>query len=122
VLRPGDVVVRSSDVHGRGVFAARRFGTDDLIEECPVLLVGPDGEGPGLWEYMYEWTGGGGAVALGYGSLYNHSWLPNARYEQDYEDELIRLYAVQPIEEGEEITINYLGDPDGRGELWFEPR
>jgi hypothetical protein len=32
----------------------------------------------------------------------------------------VRFTALRAIEPGEEITINYTGEPGGRGELWFD--
>jgi hypothetical protein len=110
-------------VHGRGVFAARRFEPGDVIEDCPVLLVPAQAVGQlGLGGYCFEWDELHCAIALGYGSLYNHSWHPNARYDHDHHDEVVSYTALRVIEAGEEITINYSGDPDGRADLWFEER
>jgi len=119
----GAVFVGRSSVHGRGVFAARSFEADELIEECPVLLV-PSGAvaEAGLDGYCFEWTEDHHALALGYGSLYNHSWRPNARYDHDHDAGVVTYTAVRRIEAGEEVTINYSGDPEGDVELWFEPQ
>jgi uncharacterized protein len=120
---PGSVYTGPSYVHGRGVFAARRFETGDVIEECPVLTVSED-QAPlldetDLYGFTFEW-GDGVALALGFGSLYNHSWIPNARYDHDYDRDLVVYSAVTTIDAGKEITVNYSGDPDGRIELWFD--
>lgn len=118
------VYVAASPTHGRGVFAARAFEEGEEIEAAPVLVVEEDQraylDGTALWGYYFEWDEGRAAVALGYGSLYNHSWSSNARYDQDFDAQVIRFSAVRPIAPGEEITVNYTGDPDGRGELWFD--
>jgi uncharacterized protein len=115
------VFVAASAVHGRGVFAARPFAADEVIEECPVLLV-PAGAivALGLDGYCFEWDDDHCAIALGYGSLYNHAWDPNARYDHDHDADVVRYTALRAIEAGEEITINYSGDPDGRLDLWFD--
>jgi uncharacterized protein len=107
------------------VFAAREFAVGEVVECCPVVVC------PGEEEALLEQTQLRGlyfhwgdtadvALALGYGSLYNHSWTPNARYETDVESGVVRFVAVRPVAAGEEVTINYTGEPDGRGELWFE--
>jgi hypothetical protein len=108
-------------VHGRGVFAGRAFLPGEPIEDCPVLLL-PAARvlDLGLGGYCFEWDGDQVAIALGYGSLYNHSWHPNARYDHDYGAAVVTYSAVRPIPAGDEITINYSGDPDGRAELWFD--
>jgi hypothetical protein len=121
LVRPGDVFVARSSVHGHGVFAGRTFLPGEVIEDCPVLLLAADRVLElGLDGYCFEWTGDQVAVALGYGSLYNHSWHPNARYDHDYGAGVVTYSAVRHIRVGDEITINYSGDPDGRVELWFD--
>ena len=119
--RAGDVFVAPSATHGRGVFAGRTFDAGEVIEECPVLLV-PAGAvaALGLSGYCFEWTEDECAIALGYGSLYNHSWQPNARYDHDHDGVVVTYTTVRRIETGEEITINYSGDPEGRLDLWFD--
>jgi SET domain-containing protein len=123
-FRPGDVYVGHSELHGVGVFAARRFEAEEIIEACPVLVVPIEEVGhleqTALYGYYFHWDEDGAGLALGYGSLYNHSWRPTARYEHDYERCDISYIAVRTIEAGEEVTINYTGDPDGRDELWFD--
>jgi len=118
------VYVSASARHGRGVFAGRHIEPGDVIESCPVLVVGPEHveaiESTGLQGFAFEWDDGL-AFALGFGSLYNHSWTPNARYDHDYDRQLVVYHAIRPIEPGEEITINYTGEPDGRADLWFNP-
>ena len=116
------VYVAPSIRHGRGVFAAQSFDAGDVVEDCPVLLVATDAVvAIGLDGYCFEWDGERYALALGYGSLYNHSWDPNARYDQDHGASLVSYSALRSIAPGEEITINYRGDPEGRAELWFAP-
>lgn len=72
-----------------------------------------------LHDYYFQWGGDRAAIALGLGSLYNHSERNNARFTLDYEFGQIRFLAVRDIEAGEEITTNYrAGDP--KMKLWFE--
>jgi len=115
------VFVAPSSRHGRGVFAACHFEADDVVEDCPVLLV-PSGAivALGLDGYCFEWDDDQCAIALGYGSLYNHSWHPNARYDYDHDAGIVSYTAVRHIEPGDEITVNYSGDPEARTDLWFE--
>ncbi len=121
LTRRAELYVAASPVHGRGVFAAQPFDVGDTVEECPVLFVPAEAVGAlGLDGYCFEWTDQEYAVALGYGSLYNHSWRPNARYEHDYDRDTVFFIALRPIGPGEEVTINYNGDPEVRAELWFE--
>jgi SET domain-containing protein len=52
-------------------------------------------------------TGSFQFVGLGYSSLFNHSEENNAKYEIDYEYDVIRITAKKDIAEGEEILIDY---------------
>lgn len=124
ISRTADLFVAPSVIHGLGVFAAREIRAGELVECCPALVC-PAGEeellgATALRGLYFTWRNEAVAVALGFGSLYNHSWRPNARYELKYRARLVRFLAVRTIAEGEEITINYTGHPDGRGELWFD--
>jgi len=123
-IRPGDLYVAPSPVHGMGVFAGRDFRKGEVLEVCPVLLVKPNEikhlDKTSLCNHYFEWPDGGGALAMGYGSLYNHSWAATARAEHDFDTETLTYTAARRIKKGEEITINYTGEPDGRGELRFD--
>ncbi|MDB5314022.1 MAG: hypothetical protein JWO38_8224 [Gemmataceae bacterium] len=71
---------------GRGVFAGRAFRPPDVIEVCPVIrLPGVTDEKRlgDLRHYVFKWgkAGDGLAIALGYGSLYNHSPRPGRRLQ-----------------------------------------
>ena len=59
------------------------------------------------------------ALALGYGSLYNHSYKPNARYD-DVGPQTKEFTALRDIQPGEEITVNYNAEPKSRSAVWFE--
>jgi hypothetical protein len=116
--------VGPSPVHGAGVFATRDFAVGEVIERCPVLVISDEDEehiaGTALDGYCYTWEEGL-ALALGFGSLYNHSTTPNARYWTMPEEGLIEVVAHRPIAAGDEISINYNGDPDDASALWFDP-
>jgi SET domain-containing protein len=109
---------------GRGVFARRPIREGEVIERVPVLVL-PAGEveGPDGWadlaSYCFVWGRGTLALALGYGSLYNHSYRPNARY-QDEGRQVKVFFALRDIDAGEEITVNYNGDPDDRSPVGFD--
>jgi SET domain-containing protein len=117
-----DVYAGSSRRHGRGVFAARRFREGELVERCPILRVSARDrallERTGLRGYVYQRRRGAGAIALGLGSLYNHSAEPNAECELDLDDESLVIRARCAIVAGAEVTISY-GD---ESELWFTAR
>lgn len=106
---------------GRGVFARRAIGKGEVFEICPVLIL-PAGsledDETGLTNYVFEWGKDRLALAMGYGSLYNHSYQPNARYDDVRQGKAFS--ALREIEQGEEITVNYNGDPGDNTEVWFD--
>lgn len=125
---PSDIVyVGSTGNRGRGVFARRDIAAGELIEVCPVIAMdGTDEQGlldrTRLFNYYFAWGQHeeSAAVALGYGSLYNHSYHANADHVRDVAGGEIRIYACRAIREGEEITINYGGRPDCPDPVWFD--
>ena len=118
------IEVRDSPGRGRGVFATRTFREADLIEECPVIILSERDarriDGTRLYDYYFGWGPGGhqAAIALGYGSLYNHSGTPNAAYRKHPAYETISFFATREILPGEEILITY--NPGTGNRLWFD--
>jgi uncharacterized protein len=97
---------------GRGVFAGRAYRKGEVIEVCPVI---PLAEGTSetalgaLDRYLFKWGKAEDrlAVALGFGSLYNHSPDPNARFIPRTATDDIVFRAVRDIAEGEQIFVDY---------------
>lgn len=118
---PSELIeVRRVRGKGRGVFARRVIVEGAEIERVPVLLVPDDclHDTP-LKDYAFEWSRGKVALALGYGSLYNHSYEPNAQYF--YGGPLVKVFfAIRDIKAGEEITINYNSEPSDQSPVWFD--
>ncbi len=111
---------------GRGVFCATDIPKAALIEICPLILI-PESEvdiihETELHDYYFVWGDRDeqAAIALGYGSLYNHSYKPNAEYIYDLDNICIEVFALKAIKAGTEITFNYHGDPDCKDPLWFD--
>jgi SET domain-containing protein len=122
-----DLIVKQSASRGRGVFAARWFQAGDVIEVCPVIaLSSADAaklDDTQLYNYYFGWgaENKGAAIALGFGSLYNHSYDPNANYRKSEADSTISVIAVKPIAPDDEILIKYnFGDTENCGPLWFK--
>jgi uncharacterized protein len=123
------IVVQHFTAKGRGVAASRPFHAGETIERPPVIVISA-AEAPlirdtRLAHYYFEWGDDckQAAIALGYGSLYNHSYTPNARYEFHEDEGCLEFIALCAIQPGEEITINYnnLG-PSAAKPLKFEVR
>lgn len=111
----------SPTLHIRGLIATERIKKNAIIERCPVILV-PMQEEPFLkqtvlWKYYYEWNKQNHVIVLGYGSLINHSYTPNARYSFHYKDTELVFKALQDIAVGEEITVNYNYHPNNQEPL-----
>jgi SET domain-containing protein len=132
-LNPPNVYVKDTGTaRGRGVFAARAFGPGEVVEVCPVVLFRKEYKvlHRELKTIVFHWEVPEGeaatqALALGYGSLYNHANPSNLRYETDNETLLMRFIAVREIGAGEELTINYNADggaPVSEDEWWFEEK
>ena len=117
------ICVKNVPGKGRGVFARTLIKKGTIIERVPVLLVPlkdlVGGEkNPFLNKYMYVWNKKEFAVSLGYGSLYNHSFEPNAEYI--FGPKRLTYRALCDIAEGDEITINYNFYPGNRTPMGFE--
>lgn len=123
---PGNLFVSRTLDRGRGVFTSKDIYAGDVIEVCPVIVFNKKDrlviDDTFLYEYYYEWgkSRKKGALALGFGSVYNHSYKPNARYEPDFDLSIIEFIAIKDIAAGEEITTNYNYDPVDDSPVWWE--
>ncbi|KAL1659976.1 hypothetical protein GGF50DRAFT_64145 [Schizophyllum commune] len=111
-------VIRYSPGKGRGVYAAREIPSQTLLEISPVLLFEREeyaehGRHTLLDHYTFVWKDGRMALALGLGSLFNHSSAPNVSYTLDPTTESIRYTTTRRILTGEELCIFY------GHKLWF---
>ncbi|HUN42590.1 MAG TPA: SET domain-containing protein [Acetobacteraceae bacterium] len=123
------VSVGPSPGRGRGVFATRQFAPGEMIEMCLVVALSEADarklDATGLYDYYFGWAEDGrqAAIALGYGSIYNHSSTPNAQHHKNFAANTMSVIALRPIAAGEEIFIRY---ETGKGEVqpavWFEVR
>jgi uncharacterized protein len=121
---PG-LYIMDSDLKGRCVYTSQDITEGDLIEVCPVIIL-PKSQLPVihktlLHDYYFLWGEelDQCAIALGYGSLYNHETNPNANFLLDLEHNTIDIMAITDIKAGMEITLNYHGEPGCKDELWF---
>jgi SET domain-containing protein len=94
---------------GRGVYAERSFEQGQIVEVCPVVVLEAELRSlpEPLRRIFFNWREGQYAMALGYGSIYNHADEPNLEFERDFETLVMRFTAVRRIERGEQLTINY---------------
>jgi hypothetical protein len=124
-FRIADLYISESKLGGRGVFAGSSIQKGELIEVCPVIICGEGDKAhfdkTALYDYYFMWGDDESktAIALGFGSLYNHHCPANTEFLADYDDNTIDFYALRYIEAGEEITINYHGNPFDETAPWF---
>ena len=118
--------VAPSPKHGKGVFTSEDIPKDSLLEICPIILIPPEDmpliEKTVIYNYFFTWgeDDKSGAIALGFGSIYNHSTTPNAYYLVDYDEGTVLVYANKDILAGDEICFNYNGDADDSSDVWFD--
>jgi SET domain-containing protein len=116
------IEVRQVPRKGRGVFARARIRRGTVIERVPVIVVPmreilADSGRSVVLDYAFEWGDDTVAIALGYGSIYNHSYRPNAKVIS--ERLTLVFIAIRNINAGSEITTNYNGAPRSRSSVGF---
>ena len=120
--------VRDAGSMGRGVFTSKPIKANTIIERSPVVVLSKSDrlelEKTLLNNYIFEWgpRGTSCCVALGYISVYNHSFTSNCEYEMHFDEEVIAVKTMRAIKAGEELFINYNGDWNDRKKLWFDAR
>ena len=122
-LYPGEAPAK-----GRGIFTKGALPADIVVEASPVIVMDAAARAlldqTLLHDYIFEWQPEGQSlccVALGYLSLYNHSYKSNCEYFMDYSAQTMSIRTVRQINDGEELTINYNGDWNDAKLVWFEP-
>lgn len=127
IQRLAHIYFAASSLGGRGVFTSAAIPEGTVLEICPVIVLPPEEvpaiHGTRLHDYYFSWGWNDDqcAIALGFGSLYNHAYEPNARYLVDIDDETLEIIALRDIAPGEEITVSYNGDPGDKTPVWFHP-
>lgn len=105
----------------RGIIAEKKIKKDELIESAPVILIPrrevAKVEDTTLGWYNYEWNEKYECFVVGYCVLTNHSFEPNAIFKRDFKNQIMNYYALRDIKKGEEIFINYNGNPNDKTPL-----
>ncbi|KIW12457.1 hypothetical protein PV08_09734 [Exophiala spinifera] len=127
--RANGLVLVMNTPKGRGVFATDDIPSGTVIEVSPVLVFSEEEvekhtRHTCLQHYTYYWpskyttgkTTMTQALALGLGSMFNHSTrAQNVGWKRDPGVEVIVYTALRDIKAGEELCISY-----GHARLWFE--
>jgi SET domain-containing protein len=113
---------------GRGVFSSMLIAKDEVIEECPLVVI-PAEDYDIITStrivnfcFFFDREEKILALAMGFGSMYNHAFPSNASHSIDRDTRLVTIYAVRAIAAGEEICINYNGDHENDSLEWFVSR
>ncbi len=118
------IKVKKSKLHGKGVFALENIPKGKTIELCNIILLDKKDtkiiDKTFLYNYYFAWKNKGSAIALGNGSLYNHSYEPNAEYDKDFKNNSLAFISIRSIKKGEEIVVNYNGNPNKQNKIWFD--
>ena len=118
--------IASSADRGRGVFTSEYIEAGTVVEMAPVIVMSGDErkllDQTLLHDYIFEWGNDHRqcCMALGYVPIYNHSYTSNCEYEMDFDNALISIRTVRPVNAGEELFINYNGEWNDEKALWFE--
>ncbi|MEP6468037.1 MAG: SET domain-containing protein [Parafilimonas sp.] len=120
------LIIESSPKRGRGVFTTKNISKDTVIEVSPVIVLTEKErktiEKTLLFHYVFEWGNDKkkACVALGYVSMYNHSYDANCEYEMEFGKKIMTIKTVKTIKKGEELFINYNAVADDKTKVWFD--
>ena len=118
------IILGESEISGRGVFAVRDFNAGEVVEVCEVLIIPKKDiqwiDKTELYNHYYAWSEGRAVLALGLGSMYNHSYNPNCKYRVKLNLNKIEFKSLQAINNGQELLINYNRDPKCQDKVWFD--
>lgn len=100
--------IRNSKNRGRGVFTTKEIQKGIILHKAPVIIEHQNDIGK-LNKYCFGWTTDKVAIALGFGSLFNHSERPNAFFKTVNNTKFpeIHFIAKKKIKAGQEIFIDY---------------
>jgi SET domain-containing protein len=109
---PTKIEIKESPNKGLGVFAKEKIFKGEIIEISPLIELKVPFTSDVLSDYRFGYPRKGKnhiyVVALGYGSLFNHSDQNNADW-RDGGDMIFEFFTLRDIEPGEEIYLKYGG-------------
>jgi len=119
-----------SEKKGRGVFAKKNIAKGKMIDVAHIILISNNDwnliENTVLSNYSFEWDElkckgeYESAISLSVSQFINHSYDPNVKYIYDYKNKCIEYITLRGISKGEEITVNYNGEPFDMSPVGFE--
>jgi uncharacterized protein len=99
--------IKDDPKKGRGVYSGEIIRRGQIIERCELIVLSLKDIHGVLEGYVYHFKKGHAALALGNGSLYNHSDDPNAIFTLNTILRTVTIKARRNITFGEEITLDY---------------
>lgn len=123
-----NLYIKRTKKKGRGVFTSKELRKGTTIEVSPVIVMSNKDrkliDETLLHDYIFEWGGQKKqcCMAVGYVSMYNHSYESNCEYEMDYNEETISIITMRSIKAGEELSINYNGSYNNDEPVWFDKK
>lgn len=112
----GRAEVRTSPLHGRGLFASGRIAAGSIVGVFPLLILSHEDtarlKATRLYHYVFyvdERSDGAVRCAVAFGeiSMCNHSPDANAGFEVDADAQTVTLTALTDIASDAEILIDY---------------
>ena len=102
-------LTKINDIEQFGIFAKTDIPENILIDVCRILPIHRDiifaSDEDIITDYWFNYNNRFVCIALGNGSLFNHSDKNNtAHYFDDY---LMFIYTIKNIKQNEELTFNY---------------
>lgn len=118
--------IKSSPKRGKGIFTKEFIPKRTIIEIAEVIVI-PIKETKhilktGMSSYVFKWGNSCRkiGVALGYASLYNHSYNSNAQYYPDFKNNTLTIKTVRDIKRNEELFVNYNFVFNDKTPVWFD--
>lgn len=116
IFPPQKIKIIDIENKGRGVVAVEEIKEGETIEVCPIVFIS-EKEASFIEEqsdilkfyYLMQLSTNKYCIMLGYGSIYNHSFNPNAdiEYNEDKIENFLSFKAIKNIKAGEEIVFDY---------------
>jgi SET domain-containing protein len=116
IFPPKKIKIVDMPGKGRGVVAIKNIKKDEIIEICPIIFISDkevsffEKEKSNLkYYYLIQTATNKFCIMLGYGSLYNHSFTPNADIDYNVKnvENFLQFEAIKDIKAGEEIFFDY---------------
>jgi uncharacterized protein len=127
-FKKDNLYIAKSHLCENGVFSRTAFKQGEIIECCPLIVFPAEDMEFLQYTNLYNYYALKSkenlppVLALGFGSIYNHSSPSNAEYKIELDEKRLIVTAVCSIAANTEITINYNGAFDNDNKVAFVPK